>query len=384
MARVRIALPACVCAACIMACSILWRSRHINAWHRVLHGYDRGGPALSDATRLTATVPPELGGKRLDQALAQLFADYSRARLQQWIREGRVWVNEAPRRARDKVLAGDTVELEPVAEACLRWEAQVIPLDIVYEDEAILVINKAAGQVVHPAAGNPRDTLVNALLHHAPELEAVPRAGVIHRLDKDTSGLLVVARTLSAQHHLVAQLQARAFEREYRAVACGVLTAGGTIEAPIGRHPVHRTRMAVVRNGKPAVTHYRVLERYRGHSLLAVRLETGRTHQIRVHLAHRHHPLVGDPVYGGRLRLPPGASDALRAVLQAFRRQALHAFRLGLQHPLSGEPLSWTAPLPADMAGLIAALRQDAGLPAEGQPEGDQPGDADDTGPRDA
>ncbi len=321
-----------------------------------------GGFVPTDAAPLTATVPPELGGRRLDQALAQLFGEYSRARLQQWIREGRVWVNGEHRRARDKVLAGDAVTLEPVAEPCLRWEPQAIPLDIVYEDESIIVINKAAGQVVHPAAGNPRDTLVNALLHHAPELERVPRAGVVHRLDKDTTGLLVVARTLSAQHHLVAQLQARAFEREYRAVVSGVPTGGGTIDAPIGRHPVHRTRMAVVRNGKPAITHYRVLERYRAHSLLSVRLETGRTHQIRVHMAHVRHPLVGDPVYGGRPRPPAGAGEAARAALQAFPRQALHARRLGLRHPASGEPRVWEAPLPADMQALITVLREDAGL----------------------
>jgi 23S rRNA pseudouridine1911/1915/1917 synthase len=226
------------------------------------------------------------------------------------------------------------------------------------------VINKPPGLVVHPAAGNPDGTLQNALLHHDPALAALPRAGIVHRLDKDTSGLMMVARNLVAHKRLVAALQAREIRREYLAVVCTVLTAGGEVEAPIGRHPVDRKRMAVVAGGKPARTHYRVVERYRAHTLLRLRLETGRTHQIRVHMAHIHCPVVGDPVYGGRPRLPRGAGEALRTVLQNFRRQALHAERLALVHPGSGEPVSWEAPVPPDMQALIETLRTDAGQAA--------------------
>jgi 23S rRNA pseudouridine1911/1915/1917 synthase len=245
-------------------------------------------------------------------------------------------------------------------EAETRWRPQSLPLDIVYEDDSVLVINKPAGLVVHPGAGNVDGTLSNALLHHAPELETVPRAGIVHRIDKDTSGLLVVARNLAAQKSLVEQLQARAFDREYEALTQGVMTAGGTVDAPIGRHPVNRLRQAVVPNGKEAITHYRVLEKFRAHTHIRVKLETGRTHQIRVHMAHIHYPLVGDPVYGGRLRIPAGATAELEAALRGFRRQALHAALLGFVHPRSGEFMSWQAPLPEDMVQLLAACRQDA------------------------
>jgi 23S rRNA pseudouridine1911/1915/1917 synthase len=231
----------------------------------------------------------------------------------------------------------------------------------VFEDDDLLVINKPPGLVVHPAAGNPDGTLLNALLHHAPDLAALPRAGIVHRLDKDTSGLMMVARNLAAHTRLVADLQARDIRREYLAVVNTVLTAGGEVDAPIGRHPVDRKRMAVVSGGKPAVTHYRVVERYRAHTLVRLRLETGRTHQIRVHMAHIHCPVTGDPVYGGRLRQPRGAGELLRTVLQGFRRQALHAERLAFRHPGSGEPVSWEAPVPPDMQELIEALREDAG-----------------------
>jgi 23S rRNA pseudouridine1911/1915/1917 synthase len=244
-------------------------------------------------------------------------------------------------------------------ETSWRGESE-IPLEIVYQDRAILVINKPPGLVVHPGAGNREGTLVNALLHYAPELANVPRAGVVHRLDKDTSGLLVVARSLPAQKRLVEQLQARSVKREYVAIVLGVMTAGGTIEAPIGRHPVERTRMAVVSAGKEAVSHFRVLERFRAHSYIKVQLETGRTHQIRVHMAYLHHPLVGDPTYGGRLRVPADSDAALEAVLRRFKRQALHAGALGLIHPESGEALHWEVPLPADMQELLEALRADA------------------------
>ena len=236
---------------------------------------------------------------------------------------------------------------------------QAIPLHIVYEDEHLLVINKPAGLVVHPAAGNHDGTMLNALLHYAPELVHVPRAGIVHRIDKETSGLLVVARTLTAQTDLVQQLQERSIEREYEAVAMGVMTSGGSVDAPIGRHAVDRKRMAVTRSGKPAVSHYRVAERFRIHTHIKVHLETGRTHQIRVHMAYIHHPLLGDPVYGGRLRIPPGSSESLMTTLRTFKRQALHAARLALQHPESGEPMEWHAPLPDDMTTLIKALHDD-------------------------
>lgn len=310
-------------------------------------------------TPQTAEIPIELDGKRLDQALAVLFQEYSRSRLQQWIREGQIQVDSRVLRPKDKVYVGQQVTLTAILTPEGDWEAQDIPLTIVYEDEYLLVIDKPAGLVVHPAAGNASGTMLNALLHHAPQLENLPRAGIVHRLDKETSGLLVVAKDLSAHKALVAQLQARAFTREYLAVVTGVMTAGGTVDAPIGRHPVQRKRMAVVDNGKPAVTHYRVEERFRAHSLIRVRLETGRTHQIRVHMAYVHFPLVGDPVYGGRLKLPKGCSSELAEVLRQFRRQALHAARLGLTHPHSGESLVWEAALPADMQGLLAALRAD-------------------------
>ncbi len=309
---------------------------------------------------LGARVRPEQAGLRLDQALAQLFPDYSRSCLQQWVREGRVTLDGRACRPRDKVFGGERVEIRARMEDRIECNPQAIPLEILFEDECLLVIDKPAGLVVHPAAGNPDGTLQNALLHHDPGLVRQPRAGIVHRLDKDTSGLLVVARTPAAHKSLVEQLQAREVRREYRALVQGVMVAGGTVEAPIGRHPVQRVRMAVVPGGKPAVTHYRVLERFRHHSYLRVNLETGRTHQIRVHLAHIRHPLVGDPAYGGRLRLPAGAPDELRELLRGFRRQALHALRLGLKHPASGEWLEWEAPLPADMARLLEALRADA------------------------
>jgi 23S rRNA pseudouridine1911/1915/1917 synthase len=315
---------------------------------------------MTTATAMSARIPDELDGKRLDQALAVLFQDFSRSRLQQWIREGQVQVDARVIRPKDKVYAGQQVTLQASLSPEGDWAAEDIPLAIVYEDEHLLVINKPAGLVVHPAAGNYSGTMLNALLHHVPQLENLPRAGIVHRLDKETSGLLVVAKDLSTHKALVAQLQAREFEREYLAIVVGVMTAGGTVEAPIGRHPVQRKRMAVVERGKPAVTHYRVLERFRAHSLIRVNLETGRTHQIRVHMAYIHFPLVGDPIYGGRLKLPRGCTDELAEALRHFRRQALHAARLGIVHPQTGEYLEWEAPLPADMQALLAVLQADA------------------------
>ena len=310
---------------------------------------------------LAAVVPETLAGQRIDQTLAALFGDFSRSRLQQWVRDGRCTLDGRVVRNKDRVAGGEQVELLAEFEDRVEPRAQPIPLDILYEDEHLLVINKPAGLVVHPAAGNPHSTLQNALLYHDLRLRELPRAGIVHRLDKDTTGILVVARTPSAHRHLVDELQARNIHREYRAVVVGAMVAGGTVDAPVGRHPVQRTRMAVVQSGKPAATEYRVLERFRAHTLLQLRLATGRTHQIRVHMAHIHYPVVGDPVYGGRLRIPAGASQGLRECLQGFRRQALHAFRLGLPHPVTGEWLQWEAPIPDDMAGLLVALRQDAG-----------------------
>ncbi len=314
--------------------------------------------------QLNAEIPEHLAGARLDQALASLFPDYSRARLQRWIKDGHVTVDGKQLRPRDVVHGGEQVVLTVELVEETHWVAQSLPLDIVFEDEAIIVINKPAGLVVHPGAGNQHSTLSNALLHHAPELESVPRAGIVHRIDKDTSGLLVVARNLVAQKSLVDQLQARAFDRHYQALAMGVMTAGGTIDAPIGRHPVNRTRQAVVTiegssSGKEAITHYRVAERFRAHTLVNVKLETGRTHQIRVHMAHINYPLVGDPAYSGRLRIPPGATPELDKALRNFKRQALHAASLGFVHPLSGEEVSWEVPLPEDMQQLLAACRED-------------------------
>ena len=315
---------------------------------------------MSESQKLIEIVPENLAGLRLDQALAALFPDYSRARLTRWIKDGHVQVDGESRRPKDAVDGGEEVSLVVEQEIETTWRAQDIPLDIVYEDEVVLVINKPAGLVVHPGAGNMDGTLSNALLHHEPALEHVPRAGVVHRLDKDTSGLLVVARSLVAQKSLVEQLQARAFERDYLALAMGLMTAGGTVDAPIGRHPTHRLRQAVVPGGREAITHYRVEERFRAHTLLRVKLETGRTHQIRVHMAYLKYPLVGDPVYGGRLRIPAGATPVLDAALRKFKRQALHAERLGFEHPLSGEHVAGQAPLPADMAALVDACREDS------------------------
>lgn len=292
-------------------------------------------------------VPDALAGQRLDQVLAQLLPQYSRSRLQAWIKAGQVLVDGGvAQEPKHKLRGGETLVLEVLPDP--EWLAQVpedIPLDIVHADAALLVINKPAGLVVHPGSGNWSGTLMNALLHHDPGLAAVPRAGIVHRLDKDTSGLLVVARSLTAQIDLVRQLQARSVKREYLAVALGSLKGEGRVEAPIGRHPSLRVRMAVVPGGKPALTHYRVLQSFQGATLVVCQLETGRTHQIRVHLAHLGHPLLGDPVYG---RVPPG--------LPVFTRQALHAARLGLVHPLTGEAMSWEIPLPTDMQQLLEAL----------------------------
>ena len=306
-----------------------------------------------------AVIPDEWAGERVDQALAKLFSDYSRSRLQAWLKDGQILINGQVKRAKDKVLGGEQVKLQVILSSENAWEAEAIPLNIIYEDEQLLIINKPANMVVHPAAGNFSGTMLNALLHHAPELEAIPRAGIVHRLDKETSGLLVVARTLTAQKLLVEQLQARSFLREYDAIVTGLIIAGSTINEPIGRHPVNRKKMAVNEKGKPAITHYRVSERFRSFTKLIVKLETGRTHQIRVHMAHIGHPLLGDPVYGGRFQLPARCDDAFEQVLRKFRRQALHARHLGLIHPATNEFIEWDVEMPQDMITLQDALRLD-------------------------
>ena len=309
--------------------------------------------------QLSARLTPEHAGQRLDQAAAVLFDSFSRSRLQAWIKAGQLTVDGQPGKPRDKVLGNEVLAIEAQLEAAVDDAPEPMDLTVVYEDDSLLVIDKPAGLVVHPAAGHHAGTLLNGLLHHAPVLEHLPRAGIVHRLDRDTTGLMVVAKTLEAHNDLVAQLQDKSVFREYDAVAVGVMTGGATVDAPIGRHPRDRKRQAVTDTGKPAVTHYRLVERFRGHTHVRVRLETGRTHQIRVHMAHVRYPLVGDPVYGGRMKFPAGASEALRDALQAFPRQALHARCLGLRHPQTGEDIRFEAPLPQDMQALLRVLRED-------------------------
>jgi 23S rRNA pseudouridine1911/1915/1917 synthase len=305
-------------------------------------------------------VPAELAGKRLDQALAAMFPEVTRSQLQQWIESGLVRLDGASARKRDKVKGGEAVELDAPPPVEVDWKAQDIALAIVHEDDDLLVVDKPAGLVVHPGAGNPEGTLLNALLHHAPQVGQLPRAGIVHRLDKDTSGLLVVAKTERARQGLIAQLQERTMGREYVTIVCGVMISGGTVDEPIGRHRTDRTRMAVTATGKEAVSHYRVLKRYRAHTLVQVKLESGRTHQIRVHMAHIRFPVLGDPVYGGRLRIPKDSGERLVRLLHDFKRQALHAIKLRLLHPVTGEEMQWVAEVPEDMSGLMEALAEDA------------------------
>lgn len=312
-------------------------------------------------------MPADQAGRRLDQAMAELLPDYSRSRLKGWIDSGCVKVDGQVRAPKYRLSGGELVEV------CARLDdpgtvaAQDIPLEILFQDDSVLVIDKPAGLVVHPGAGNRDRTMQNALLHLDPRLATLPRSGIVHRLDKDTSGLLVVARTSRAHKTLVAALEARDVERRYLALVRGQVTAGGTVSAPIGRHPVQRTRMSVRNGGRPATTHFRVRERFRGFTLLDIKLETGRTHQIRVHLAHAGFPLVGDPVYGGRLALPAACGPELADALRVFRRQALHAWRLSFQHPGTGVKLALEAPLPEDFSRLLKLLREDAaGVSASG------------------
>ena len=309
---------------------------------------------------LSAEVQPEQMGQRLDQTLAELFPEYSRSRLKTWIEADLVKLNDRITNIpREKVLGGEKIEITVEVEDETRFEPENIPLNIVYEDDDIIVINKPKDLVVHPGAGNPNGTVLNALLYHYPPIAEVPRAGIVHRLDKDTTGLMVVAKTIPAQTKLVRDLQKRKITREYEAVASGIMTKGSTVDQPMARHATKRTLMAVHPMGKPAVTHYRIMENYRNYTRLRLRLETGRTHQIRVHMAHIAHPLLGDQTYGGRPRPPKNASEDFMEVLRNFKRQALHAVMLRLAHPITGETMEWYAPLPDDFVELLNALKAD-------------------------
>lgn len=314
-----------------------------------------------DYELLEAQVPVELAGKRFDQALAEMFPEFSRSRLTEWIKAGSALLDGQLVKPRDPVRGGEPVTLSVKTEIETTSEAENIPLEVVYEDEDVMVVNKPAGLVVHPGAGNPRGTMVNALLFLDPRMAELPRAGIVHRLDKDTSGLMVVARSLRSHSALVDQLSKREVHRQYVAVVVGPMIAGGTVNAPIGRHSSDRIRQAVVKEGqgREAITHYRVRERFRAHTFVECRLETGRTHQIRVHMAHAKHPIVGDPLYAGSYRQPKGATPELAETLRAFRRQALHAEKLEFVHPVTGETISSQVPMPADMALLISTLRAD-------------------------
>ena len=310
---------------------------------------------------LSASVPRDLAGRRLDQVLGQLFSDYSRSRLQEWVRLGRVWVNGEPCTVRQRLNGGEQLTVEPLLELDTQWLPQALELDVVHADEHLLIINKPSGLVVHPGAGNPQGTLLNALLHYDPELAALPRAGIVHRLDKNTSGLLVIARSLQSHTHLTRMIAAREVTREYQALIHGHPAKQGDIDQPIGRHPRHRTRMAVCAEdrGKPARTHYQCLTYFRAHSHLMLRLETGRTHQIRVHMSHIGHPIVGDPDYNGRRPAQKNVSQPCREVLDTFPRQALHAKRLAFLHPIREQPMEFDQPLPTDMQVLLQALADD-------------------------
>ena len=315
---------------------------------------------LSDGTVVRSeVVPGSAAGRRFDAVLAELFPEYSRTRLSEWIKAGNVLLDGAQVRGRDPVRGGEVASLSVVLDTQTHSLPEDIPLDVLYEDAEVFVLNKPAGLVVHPGAGNSTGTLVNGLLFRDPSLALLPRAGIVHRLDKDTSGVMVVARTLPAHTALVEQLSSREVHRQYLAIVVGSMVSGGTVNAPIDRHSRDRIRMSVREEGRDAVTHYRLRERFRAHTALECRLETGRTHQIRVHMTHIKYPIIGDPLYGGPLKLPKGATDELIAALRGFKRQALHAEVLEFKHPTTGEPLRISAPVPADMLALLKALRDD-------------------------
>lgn len=311
--------------------------------------------------QLQAEVPESLDGERLDVVASSVFSQYSRSRLQQWIKSGHLTIDGEILKPRDKIFSGQQLRVDIILETPEEAEkAQNIGINIVYEDDSIIVINKPVGLVVHPGAGNANNTLMNALLYYCPQLTHVPRAGIVHRLDKDTSGLMVVAKTLDAHNSLVEQLHEREVNRQYYALVQGVMTAGGTVNAPIGRHRTNRQKQAVVESGgREAITHYRVVKKFRAHTLVRCQLETGRTHQIRVHMAHIRFPLLGDKLYAGRPRLPKAASPEMIEMLQQFPRQVLHAFKLGLVHPVTDQVCEWEIDLPDDIKGLLAVLKQD-------------------------
>lgn len=304
------------------------------------------------------TISDEYQGLRLDQAIAKLLPDFSRSQLQKWLTSGQMLVNGQQANTKQKVQGGEVVELTVNLQPTERWEAQELPLNIIYQDDEFAVIFKPADLVTHPGAGNPDGTLVNALLHHIPETRNLPRAGIIHRLDKETSGLLVVAKTLHAHNYLTKALQAREIHREYECIVQGKLISGGTIDEPIGRHPKNRLQQAVITSGKPAVTHYRIIQRFAHYTHLKVILETGRTHQIRVHMAHIGYPIVGDPLYAGRKRIPKNLTPELKEIINHFNRQALHAKKLILVNPTTGNKQTFEAPAPDDFLQLVNALKE--------------------------
>lgn len=320
-------------------------------------------PSISNKQiKLSSEIPEALSGKRLDMALSILFPEYSRARLQEWIKSGYVTVDSKILKPRDPVKTLQKIEILATISIQENAKPQAIELNIIYEDEDIIIINKPVGLVVHPGAGQHDNTLLNAILHHAPKLAQIPRAGIIHRIDKDTSGLLVIAKTIEAHTKLVAAMQEHQIKREYEAVVYGALTSGGTIDAPIGRHKIKRTAMAVTTTGKIAITHYRIIERFTTFTHIKVTLETGRTHQIRVHMAHIHHPIIGDQTYGGRLKIPKNTTAELQEYLQLFKRQALHARKLILNHPKTNKLIEAEAPLQKDMIQLLQLLRKNEQL----------------------
>jgi len=303
-------------------------------------------------------IPLNLRGLRVDQALASIFPQYSRSRLQSWLKDGNILINNVSMRPKDKIFGGETIEIQTKLDIEHKDQPQDIPLNIVYEDGDILVINKPSQFVVHPGAGNKDNTLLNALLHHESTLATLPRAGIVHRLDKDTSGLLVIAKNLQTHQALIKAMQERLIKREYEAIVEGTMTGGGTIDQPIGRHPKIRTKMAVTESGKPSVTHYKVIKRFSAHTYISVILETGRTHQIRVHMGYIHHPIVGDTTYGARKIIPKNANEKLKEALQSFKRQALHAKKLTLIHPKTKKEMTFEAPLPEDMQRLLSLLEK--------------------------
>jgi len=316
---------------------------------------------MSETIKLEKNAPLSSRGMRLDQVASDIFSDFSRSRLQTWIKKGDLLVDGILLRPKDKLQGGELLTIAALLESEGEWQSEPIELDIVFEDEHIVILNKPAGLVVHPAAGNYTGTLLNGLLHKIPDNEKIPRAGIVHRLDKDTSGIMVAAKTLEAHYSLVKQLQSRSVTREYHAIAQGVMTGGGTVNKPLGRHPKVRTRMAVVsHSGKDAITHFRIIKKFEHHTFIRVKLETGRTHQIRVHMAHIGYPLIGDPVYGGRLKLPKGATLKLQEALRGFNRQALHAAMLGLIHPVSNKYMEWYVPVPTDFADLLDVLKTES------------------------